>query len=236
MTQGLTASVSRLARHVWLFSILPMLAGVLLLVHWRDVGPLEIAWGLLIIALVTLVTTALAVRALIVRPLQLALSMVYRITEGDFGVRSDVADAGELATLVGALNDLAGIVENRLGSLQAAEHRHRLLYDQNPAGLFRTRVDGRVLECNAAAVRILGYDTATEVKTHNARTFFANPDERAEVLERLAKDRVLSSVPMHFRAKDGHELPVLTSMVLLEDHGDVSIDGMFLPSATVAPA
>lgn len=75
---------------------------------------------------------------------------------------------------------------------------------------------------------------ATEIKTHNATTFYANPDERAAVLERLAKDGAISNFPMTFRRKDGRELPVLVDMIRLEERGEVSIDGLFLDLSDAA--
>lgn len=47
--------------------------------------------------------------------------------------------------------------QTRLETARAAERRYRLLFENNPAGMFRTRPDGRVIDCNPAAVAILGY-------------------------------------------------------------------------------
>src|SRR5713226_4326701 len=42
-------------------------------------------------------------------------------------------------------------------ALRASERRYRLLFEQNLAGILRTTLDGRVLECNLAFARILDY-------------------------------------------------------------------------------
>jgi two-component system, cell cycle sensor histidine kinase and response regulator CckA len=61
-----------------------------------------------------------------------------------------------------AVDDLAGSFQTRLEVARTAERRYRLLFEDNPAGMFRTRPDGRVVDCNPAAVAILGYASALD--------------------------------------------------------------------------
>ena len=47
--------------------------------------------------------------------------------------------------------------------LLSSEKRHRLLFETSLAGLYRTTLDGRILDCNAAFCRIFGYASREEV-------------------------------------------------------------------------
>jgi PAS domain S-box-containing protein len=42
-------------------------------------------------------------------------------------------------------------------ALRDSEERYRLLFERNLAGVFRTSIDGRLIECNEAFARIFGY-------------------------------------------------------------------------------
>src|SRR5436305_10259701 len=48
-------------------------------------------------------------------------------------------------------------------SLRGSEQRHRLLFERNVAGVYRTTIDGRILECNAAMAGILGFSSREEL-------------------------------------------------------------------------
>ena len=61
--------------------------------------------------------------------------------------------------------------------LQAAEGRFRLLFEQNVAGMLRTTVDGKILECNEAFARMLGYGYPAQVLERPAEDLFSSGGE-----------------------------------------------------------
>jgi len=187
-----------------------------------------LAVGLAAMLLVSGLAAALSVARGVAPRLRVILKGVYGLTEGDFAWRSGATGRDEISYILRALDDLAGRLEARLGADRAAERHYHLLYDHNPAGLFRTRVDGRVMDCNAAAVRMLGYASALEAKTYNAATFYANPEERRGIVERAVRDGVVGSLPLYFRCKDGRPLPVLLTLVCTHEAGETYLDGMFV--------
>src|SRR2546430_12208324 len=60
---------------------------------------------------------------------------------------------------------LARVAETRRRSAEAAEGRHRLLFDRNLAGVLWTRRDGRIVDCNESLARLLGYDSRDRKST-----------------------------------------------------------------------
>jgi two-component system, cell cycle sensor histidine kinase and response regulator CckA len=101
-------------------------------------------------------------------------------------------------------------------ALRASETRYRLLFEKNLAGILRSTLDGRVLECNAAFARMLGYDSISELTALNAGAFYCQPSERAELIARLLDRKSLSQQEVCFRRKDGEPVGILTNMDLVE--------------------
>ena len=66
-----------------------------------------------------------------------------------------------------------------------AEQALRGLFERNLAGIFRSRRDGRMLECNMAFVLLLGYTSREELLAHNAKEWYVHLEDREHVLKLL---------------------------------------------------
>ncbi len=113
--------------------------------------------------------------------------------------------------------------------LQSSELRYRSLFERNLAGVFRTALDGRYLDCNEAYARIYGYDSREEVLASNVLDLYLNPAERSERLARIREQRTITNAEYSMRRKDGSLLWVLQSASLLRDpQGKEFIEGIVL--------
>jgi diguanylate cyclase (GGDEF)-like protein/PAS domain S-box-containing protein len=65
-----------------------------------------------------------------------------------------------------------------LQALRDSEERYRSLFDGVPVGLYRTTPDGRMLDANAALVRILGYPSREALMKVNVRDMYFDPADR----------------------------------------------------------
>jgi diguanylate cyclase (GGDEF)-like protein/PAS domain S-box-containing protein len=65
-----------------------------------------------------------------------------------------------------------------LEALRDSEERYRSLFDGVPVGLYRTTPDGRMLDANAALVRILGYPSREALMQVNVRDMYFDPADR----------------------------------------------------------
>jgi len=182
-------------------------------------------------AWLSVTVTALAVHRFVVEPLRVALHVILRVTEGDFTVRAQVEGRGLVTQVLWALDDMVGILEARWATAQASERRYRSLFEHSPASLFRTRRDGRVLECNPAAVRMLGYDSILDLKTRNVRTHYRDPREWDRVVERLAQETAIRNLRVRLHRKDGNEIPVLLTMARAQEAGEICFDGQLLDAS-----
>ena len=124
--------------------------------------------------------------------------------------------------------------ENRRtnAKLAQSEERYRLLFDRHLAGVYRSSLDGRVLECNQALAGILGYRSSEEVvsRATAATDSYFNPEERKSKLARLEKDRVINQFEIRLRRKDGTPVWVLenSSLVADEARGTTVIEGTMI--------
>ena len=100
-------------------------------------------------------------------------------------------------------------------ALRQSEQRHRLLFERNLAGVYRNTIDGRILECNEALARILGYDSKEDLMQHAASELYVNPGDRGEFIDRIRRQRSMTSVEICLRRKDGSLVWLLESVHLL---------------------
>ncbi len=101
-------------------------------------------------------------------------------------------------------------------ALRESERRYRVLFEKNLAGILRTTLDGRVLECNEAFARMLGYSSREEAAALKADAFYFEPADREEILARLRKQKYLTQQEICFRRKDGGPAWILANMNLVE--------------------
>lgn len=111
-----------------------------------------------------------------------------------------------------ALQLLAGMASGALTQArtfrerQESEERYRMLFDRNVAGVFRSTLSGRILDCNDALVHYLGYDSRDEVLALAAWDLYHQRSDREEFLRLLQEHRVMINMRLPLRRKDGTSL------------------------------
>jgi diguanylate cyclase (GGDEF)-like protein/PAS domain S-box-containing protein len=109
--------------------------------------------------------------------------------------------------------------------LRSSEASYRLLFERNLAGVFRATPEGRLLECNDAFSRMLGYAAREEAIAHGWDEFIG-AEERARLLSELRSKRSLQSVELQLRRRDGSTAWGLCSQALLsEESGAEFVEG-----------
>ena len=101
-------------------------------------------------------------------------------------------------------------------ALRESEHRYRLLFEQNAAGVCLTDLSGRILDCNSTFASMLR-SSRTGMIGVDITTLHARPAEREEFSELLREARTLKSVELELRRMDGSTLWVLQNMTLAGD-------------------
>jgi PAS domain S-box-containing protein len=101
-------------------------------------------------------------------------------------------------------------------ALRASEEKYRLLFAGNLAGVFYADLDGAVLDCNDALVRILGYDSRQELLGRNLSDFFSDPADREQLSRALRQGKALANFEESVRRKDGRVVWLLMNACLME--------------------
>ena len=97
------------------------------------------------------------------------------------------------------------------------ERRYRSLFEQNLAGVFRSCVDGTVLACNDAFVRMMGYDSKEEIIDMHANGLYFADTERHDFINILRKHKKLYDYEITVRRKNGEPLHVIENLFLFTD-------------------
>ena len=101
-------------------------------------------------------------------------------------------------------------------ALRASEEKYRLLFAGNLAGVLYANLDGTVLDCNDALVRILGYDSRQELLGRNLSDFFSDPADREQLSKALLQGKALANFEEPVRRKDGSLIWLLMNACLME--------------------
>ena len=115
-------------------------------------------------------------------------------------------------------------------ALRKSEKRYRLLFERNLAGVYRTTLDSRLLDCNDAFVRIYGYDSRDEAMQHDVADFHVSPKARQDFIAALQIGGMLLNFESQKRRKDGNLIWLLenASLVPGEEAGLTEIEGMLI--------
>jgi PAS domain S-box-containing protein len=115
-------------------------------------------------------------------------------------------------------------------ALRSSERRYRLLFERNMAGVFRTTLDGRFIDCNESFAQILGYSSPAEVLRHRAQEVYGTPGDRDAFLSWLKEHKAVTSYEVCLRRKDGSRAWVLENSSLVErgDGATPEIEGTLI--------
>jgi diguanylate cyclase (GGDEF)-like protein/PAS domain S-box-containing protein len=123
-------------------------------------------------------------------------------------------------------------------ALRESVERYRLLFERNLAGVYRNTLDGRILDCNDACARILGFGSREELLEHKAEEVYFESEERETYLRELISRGSITNVEICLMKKDGSPVWVLESATLLEgpDGQMESVEGTLIDISEIKRA
>jgi PAS domain S-box-containing protein len=112
---------------------------------------------------------------------------------------------------------LTSVLDRRVtAQTQELEQRYRQLFERSLAGVLRTTLDGRILECNLACARIFGYATCEDFVASPITGLYFHPRDRDTFIAILLKVKNLTNYEQCLRRKDGSKVWLLGSATLVE--------------------
>jgi len=87
--------------------------------------------------------------------------------------------------------------------LQKSEERYRNFFENDITGDYLSTSEGKLLDCNKAFAKILGYDSVEEIMKINTEKLYPSINDRAEFLRKLTNDKFLADSEFILVAKNG---------------------------------
>jgi diguanylate cyclase (GGDEF)-like protein/PAS domain S-box-containing protein len=94
-------------------------------------------------------------------------------------------------------------------ALRQSKERYRDLFDSVPVGLYRTTVDGRILDANLAVCHLLGYTDRESLLAQTAADQYVDPAERRRWRQLMEHQEVVTDFEVQWRRQDGSIIWVL---------------------------
>jgi diguanylate cyclase (GGDEF)-like protein/PAS domain S-box-containing protein len=129
--------------------------------------------------------------------------------------------------------ELKGEIEDRKRvekALRLSEERYRLLIERNLAGVYVTTEEGRVLTCNDAFARLLGYESGRGLLEEEGSFPYFDAGDRTRLLKRLRQEGAVSNREVRLQDREGQAVWALENVRLVEgDAGEPAIlEGILL--------
>lgn len=136
----------------------------------------------------------------------------------------------EIDALRTASRILAGAIQKRSAqeALRRSEERYRSLFQNNLAGVYRNSLDGRILDCNDACARILGYHSREELLTADAHSVYFENAQREMIIDHLRRSGSLTNAELCLRRRDGRMVWVLENVTLRDEGGELVMEGTII--------
>jgi len=100
--------------------------------------------------------------------------------------------------------------------LESTDQLRDFIYQGNVAGIVHSTVDGRILDCNDALVRMLGYSSVEELRAIRSPQLYHDPSERDGLLRRVMISREVREAEICFRRRDNSRCWTLLNIRLLD--------------------
>ncbi len=113
-------------------------------------------------------------------------------------------------------------------ALSASEREYRTLVETMQEGLLRADADGCIIMANKAVAEMLGYDDPQELLGKRMDSFYANPEDRQDVIRNVEKNGVCSNLEIRLRRRDNMTVWTLSTikMVRNEQGGHLFTEGL----------
>ncbi|MBK5260370.1 MAG: EAL domain-containing protein [Thermoanaerobaculia bacterium] len=198
----------------------------------------------------------IVVSSAISRPLRGIVETTRRIAAGNLAERAVVdRSTREVAQLARSFNVMIERVEGAQGELASwnktlenrveertrelseemterrrAERRYRALFERNLAGVYIAHLDGRIVSCNDACARMLGYESSEELLAGQGSIQYFDPADRQLMIDQLLERGSIVNHEARLLRRDGDVIWVLETLGVsaLDREENPAVEGIVL--------
>lgn len=135
-------------------------------------------------------------------------------------------NSGNMVSLFGMVKDVTDEIEAE-ELLKESEERYKQIFETNLAGVYKTNIQGDLLDCNKAFADLLGF-TIEELKANKIHQIYFDPQDRLVYLQELERKKQLNNYQVRLKRKDGRRLIVNNNVSVLEDESGSIIIGTLI--------
>ena len=120
------------------------------------------------------------------------------------------ADEGTRGAVVHVIKDIT--------EARAADERYTSLFNHMHEGVFASTPDGKIVDCNDAFVRMLGYGSKDELLSLDVnQCLYVYPADREKFLTEMSRHGFVRNFEYQLRRKDGQEITAIESSFATHD-------------------
>ena len=118
----------------------------------------------------------------------------------------------ELIGIQGAVRDISKR-KQALQELMESREEYRSFFDDDLTGDFISHVNGQVINCNNAYLKILGFESFLDAKNYSIIQLYFNPEKYESMLEKLKLEKKLIWFEQELIRKDGKIINVVANII-----------------------
>jgi two-component system NtrC family sensor kinase len=124
--------------------------------------------------------------------------------------------------LVGSVVTFIDVTERQRAeaALRKSEEKYRILFENATYGIYRSSLDGSLLDVNPALIAMLGYSSKEELMTKNLGSdIYLEPAQRQAAVEKCRLTGRADGVEVNWKRRDGKVIDVRLSARMISDGG-----------------
>lgn len=118
----------------------------------------------------------------------------------------------EKKKVFGILHDITER-KNASEALIKSEQKYREFFIKDLTGDFLSTVEGEIVDCNPALLKILGFPTIESVRDYSAKKLYVQPSVRENLIELLETQKEITDYEIEMYRYDGSQITVLENII-----------------------
>lgn len=143
------------------------------------------------------------ITAPVIRAIEQCRRFAADVSKGWFDHRLQIQSSDEVGLLARDLNVMAVQLQLNLRSLKDAELQYRGIFENVVEGVIQTDIEGNILAANPALVTLVGARPADDLIGQNVEQFYADKQQRVELLSLLRAKGEVNNFPISLCRLDG---------------------------------
>jgi len=108
-------------------------------------------------------------------------------------------------------------------ALIESEERYKNFFENDLTGDYLTTTEGKIIDCNPALVKILGYNSRSELLKANSTVFYPAKSDRNEFLKLISDEKLITNHQIRLKKKDGSIITCLENCIgIFNDDGKLT--------------